>query len=65
MESTREESKVVAPVMLLPSSANSVIRAPSELIVTPSMCIRVRTCFITSTGHGAPPIIPVRRLERS
>ncbi len=29
------------------------------------MFIRERTCFMTSTGQGAPPIIPVLRLERS
>ena len=36
-----------------------------QMIVTCSMCIRERTWFISSTGQGAPPIIPVRRLERS
>ena len=34
-------------------------------IVTSSMCICARTWFMTSTGHGAPAMIPVRRLERS
>ena len=29
------------------------------------MCISVITRLITSTGHGAPAIIPVRRLVRS
>jgi hypothetical protein len=36
-----------------------------QRIVTSSMCMRVRTLVITSTGHGAPPISPVLRLERS
>ena len=36
-----------------------------QTIVTSSMCICVRTFFMTSTGQGAPPIIPVRREERS
>ena len=36
-----------------------------QAIVTSSMCIRERTCTMTSTGHGAPAMIPVRRLERS
>ena len=36
-----------------------------QTIVTWSMCMRVRTWCITSTGQGAPPIVPVRRLERS
>ena len=36
-----------------------------QMIVTSCMCISERTRFITSTGHGAPPIIPVRRLDRS
>ncbi len=34
-------------------------------IVTSRMCIRWITCFITSTGHGAPPMTPVRSEERS
>ena len=34
-------------------------------IVTSSMCIRERTWLITSTGQGAPAMIPVRRLDRS
>jgi hypothetical protein len=29
------------------------------------MCIWARTLVITSTGQGAPAMIPVRRLERS
>ena len=29
------------------------------------MCIRSTHAFITSIGHGAPAITPVRRLERS
>ena len=29
------------------------------------MLIRSMTCFITSTGHGEPAMIPVRRLLRS
>jgi len=36
-----------------------------QMMVTSSMCIFERTFFITSTGQGAPPIIPVRRLDRS
>ena len=35
------------------------------MIVTSSMFISVTTRFITSTGHGAPPIIPVRSDVRS
>ena len=27
-----------------------------QTIATSSMCMRARTCRITSTGHGAPPI---------
>ena len=29
------------------------------------MCIRPRTCFITSTGQGEPAITPVRSVEKS
>jgi len=29
------------------------------------MDIRSMTCFITSTGHGEPAMMPVRRLDRS
>ncbi len=29
------------------------------------MPIRSMTCFITSTGHGEPAMMPVRRLLRS
>ena len=29
------------------------------------MPIRSMTCFITSTGHGEPAMMPVRRLDRS
>ena len=35
------------------------------MIVTSSMCISVTTRFITSTGHGAPAMIPVRSDDRS
>ncbi len=34
-------------------------------MVTSSMCMRSMTCRITSTGHGEPAMIPVRRLFRS
>ena len=34
-------------------------------IVTAAMPIRFTTCFITSTGQGEPPIMPVRRDDRS
>ena len=36
-----------------------------QTMVTSPMCIRVCTCFITSTGHGAPAMIPVRSDDRS
>ena len=29
------------------------------------MCIADTHCFMTSTGHGEPAMIPVRRLDRS
>src|SRR5215471_16580213 len=32
-------------------------------MVTSAMCISLTTRFITSTGHGEPAMIPVRRLE--
>ncbi len=34
-------------------------------MATSRMCIRLCTCFITSTGHGAPAMMPVRSVERS
>ena len=34
-------------------------------MATSLMCIALLTCFITSTGHGDPAMIPVRRLDRS
>src|SRR4029450_3843916 len=34
-------------------------------MVTSAMCISAWTFFITSTGHGEPATIPVRRLSRS
>ena len=44
------------------SGAVSVMPQP---MVTSSMCIFERTWLMTSTGQGAPAMIPVRRLERS
>ena len=35
------------------------------MIVTSSMCISATTRFITSTGHGDPAMIPVRKVPRS
>ena len=34
-------------------------------MVTSSMCMRSMTCFMTSTGHGEPAMIPVRSDVRS
>jgi hypothetical protein len=34
-------------------------------MVTSSMCMDDMTCFITSTGHGDPAMIPVRNDDRS
>ena len=35
------------------------------MIVTSVMCISATTRFMTSTGHGAPAMIPVRSDDRS
>ena len=35
------------------------------MIVTSGMCIVDLTFFMTSTGQGAPAMMPVRRLEKS
>jgi hypothetical protein len=34
-------------------------------MVTSSMCMRSMHCFMTSTGHGEPAMIPVRNDVRS
>jgi len=34
-------------------------------MVTSVMCMRDWTAFITSTGQGAPAMMPVRSVERS
>ena len=34
-------------------------------MVTSAMCISATTRFITSTGHGEPAMMPVRRVDRS
>jgi hypothetical protein len=42
-----------------------VVSVMPHAIVTSSMCMRERTCDMTSTGHGAPAMTPVRRVDRS
>ena len=37
----------------------------ADFTVTSSICNFSTTCFMVSTGHGDPAMIPVDRLERS
>src|SRR5881296_3796713 len=52
-------------------SSTSVMLQTGEVSVMPQamvisgQCISVTTRFITSTGHGAPAIMPVRRDDKS